>query len=231
MSEPEAIPWEKAGREQSRRLGRAGMVVDLERCIGCHACSVACKTEHSVPLGGFRTRVRYLERPDRPTLAFLPLLCMQCQDAPCLSACPTEALRRGSDGRVEIDQDRCCGNKACVAACPYQAIYIDPASGLADKCNFWTHRTEVGLDPACVAACPCDALRFGDLDDPGDPVSRYAEERRARPFKEEAGALPSVLYVGHEDWMEGAAHSGVQISREDRDICYEQPIGPPQEPR
>ncbi|MEM7350337.1 MAG: 4Fe-4S dicluster domain-containing protein [Acidobacteriota bacterium] len=222
MSELEEIPWENLSREQPAR-GRAGMVVDLERCIGCHACSVACKTEHSVPLGGFRTRVRYLERPDQPTLAFLPLLCMQCQDAPCLDACPTEALSRGADGRVEIDQDRCCGNKACIAACPYQAIYIN-GDGLADKCDFCTHRTDVGLDPACVAACPCDALRFGDLDDSEDPVSRYAEERSARPFKEDAGTRPSVLYVGHEDWMESAANCGIQISRDDRDIVYEQPI-------
>lgn len=225
MSESETMPWENVGPELRSTRSRAGMVVDLERCIGCHACSVACKSEHSVPLGGFRTRVRYLERPDRPTLAFLPLLCMQCRDAPCLDACPTEALSRGADGRVEIDQDRCCGNKACIAACPYQAIFINSATGIADKCNFCTHRTDVGLDPACVTACPCDALRFGDLDDPQDPVSRYAEQRGARPFKESAGTRPSVLYVGHEDWMEDAAKSGVQMSREDRDIVYEQPIG------
>ncbi len=214
------IPWEQIQpSEQPKR--RAGMVVDLQRCIGCHSCSVACKTEHSVPLGGFRTRVRYLERPDRPTLAFLPLLCMQCQDAPCLEACPTGALSQDEDGRVNLDKSLCCGNKACIAACPYQAIYIDEATGLADKCDFCTHRTDVGLDPACVSACPTDALRFGDLDDPEDPVARYAEQRGARAFKEEAGTRPNVLYVGHEAWMEDDAKSGIQVSPEDRDLVYE----------
>ena len=222
MSTTVEIPWEKVGqRGEAPAKQRAGMVVDLDRCIGCHSCSVACKTEHSVPLGGFRTRVRYLERPDRLTLAFLPLLCMQCQDAPCMKACPTEALSRGEDGRVEIDKSKCCGNKACIAACPYQAIYIDEATGTADKCDFCTHRTELGLDPACVSACPTEALRFGDLDDPEDPVARYAEERGAKAFKEEAGTLPSVVYVSHEKWMEEAAKSGIQISSEDRDLVYE----------
>ncbi len=220
MSDQSDVPWENIGQPQARQ--RAGMVVDLHRCIGCHACSVACKTEHSVPLGGFRTRVRYLERPDRPTIAFLPLLCMQCQDAPCLDACPTEAIQRDEDGRVQIDKERCCGNKACIAACPYQAIYIDEATGLADKCDFCTHRTEVGLDPACAAACPTEALRFGDLDDASDPVTRYAAERGARAFKEDAETRPSVLFVGHEEWMEESAKSGIQMSPDDDDIVYEQ---------
>ena len=214
------LPWENVGGKTAP-MKRAGMVVDLERCVGCHACSVACKTEHSVPLGGFRTRVRYLERPDRPTIAFLPLLCMQCQDAPCLDACPTEAIRRREDGRVDIDKSLCCGNKACIAACPYQAIYVDEASGTADKCDFCAHRTDLGLDPACVSSCPTEALRFGDLDDPEDPVASYARQRGARVFKEEAGTRPSVLYVGHDAWMESKAKSGVQVSPEDEDLVYE----------
>ncbi len=224
MSNPEdfEIPWEKVGQGGTvAPRKRSGMVVDLERCVGCHACSVSCKMEHSVPLGGFRTRVRYLEQPGRAALSFLPLLCMQCRDAPCLDACPTGAIGRLADGSVEIDKEACCGNKACIAACPYQAIYIDEATGTADKCNLCSHRTEVGLDPACVAACPTEALRFGDLDDPQDPVAVYAKERGAKPFKEKAGTLPSVLYVGHEEWMEEAASSGVQRSPEDREIVYE----------
>lgn len=220
MSE-KMLPWEQIGPEHRRDLGRAGMVVDLERCIGCHACSVSCKTEHGVPLGGFRTRVRWLERPDQPTMAFLPLLCMQCQDAPCLDACPTEALSKAEDGRVVIDEERCCGNKACIAACPYGAIYLDPQTDVADKCDFCTHRTEVGLDPACVNACPTTALRFGDLDDPDDPVARYAAEREAQPFKEDAGTRPSVLFVGLEKWMEDAARTGIQLTTYDDEVVYE----------
>lgn len=219
------LPWENVGSQAAEKRGRAGFVVDLRRCVGCHACSVSCKTEHAVPLGGFRTRVRYLERPGHTQLTFLPLLCMQCQDAPCLTACPTEAIRRGEDGRVLIDQERCCGNKACVAACPYGAIYIDPQDQVADKCDFCTQRTEVGLDPACTTVCPTEALRFGDLDDPDGDLARYAAEHGAQPFKEEAGTRPSVLFVGLEEWMEQAAHTGIQPSPDEREIIYDQEPG------
>lgn len=221
--EDDAVPpWEKpheTGADEGR--GRAGMVVDLDRCIGCHSCSVACKTENGVALGGFRTRVRYTERPDAQTLAFVPMLCMHCQDAPCLDACPTGALFRHQDGRVDVDHDACCGNKACIAACPYGAIYTDPTTGQADKCDLCSHRTEVGKDPACVDACPVDALRFGDLDDPEDPVTKYAEARGASAYKADAGTKPSVLYIGHEAWMEDKARS-VQLLPDDEDITYDQ---------
>lgn len=223
MSSLPPIPWE--GKKNKQRVldkKRAGMVVDLRRCIGCHACSVACKTENEVPLGGFRNRVRYLEHPEKDTLSFLPLLCMHCQDAPCLSACPTQAPTRLADGRVVIDQDKCCGMKACISACPYGAIYIDAQSGRADKCDLCTHRTSLDLEPACVASCPTDTLRYGDLGDPEDPVAKYAKEHNAKPFKEDAGTNPSILYVNHKDWMEQAVATGVQLSPDDDEIIYEQ---------
>ena len=217
------IPWERE-RNEERKLNkkRAGMVVDLRRCVGCHACSVSCKTENEVPLGGFRTRVRYLEHPMKETLSFLPLLCMHCQDAPCLKACPTEAVIRLNDARVVIDQDKCCGMKACMAACPYGAIYIDAKSGHADKCDMCTHRASLNMEPACVASCPTQTLRFGDLDDPNDPVAQYAKKHNAKSFKADAGTEPSVLYIALEPWMEQAAATGVQLSPKDDEIIYEQ---------
>lgn len=217
------VPWEGVNeRERALPMKKAGMVVDLRRCIGCHGCSVSCKTEHSVPLGEFRTRVRYLPRPDRPQLSFLPLLCMHCQDAPCLDACPTEAVVRLEDGRVTIDQDRCCGNKACVSACPYGAIAINEATGLADKCDLCTNRTSMGMEPSCVDACPTEALRFGDLGDPKSAIAKYAREHKASAFKPDANTDPVVLYVGNEPWMEKAAASGVQLAPGDDEIVYEQ---------
>ncbi len=223
MTDLPPIPWEtERSKERTLSKKRAGMVVDLRRCIGCHACSVSCKAENGVPLGGFRTRVRYLEQPTKETLSFLPLLCMHCQDAPCLEACPTQAVTRLNDERVIIDQDKCCGIKACISACPYGAIYIDPKSGLADKCDMCTHRTSLNMDPACVASCPTQTLRFGDLDDPNDPVTQYAKAHNAKPFKADAGTQPSVLYIEHEPWMEQAAATGVQLSLKDDEIIYEQ---------
>ena len=218
--EIEALPWAVPGESTPRE--RAGMVVDLRRCIGCHACSVACKTEHDVALGIFRTRVRYLERPGRNQLSFLPLLCMHCQDAPCIPACPHDAIGRGEDGRVTIDEASCEGDRCCMDACPYGAIGTDPQTGIAEKCDLCTNRTEVGLDPACVNACPTDVLRFGDLDDENDPVTRLAAEHAATPLKEHAGTRPSVLYIGLERWMDKKRPSGVQLAPGESELIYTQ---------
>lgn len=227
MSDLPPVPWEGTkSKQRSLDMKRAGMVIDLRRCIGCHACSVACKTENDVPLGNFRNRVRYLEQPKVETLSFLPVLCMHCQDAPCLDACPTEAPTRLEDGRVVINQDKCCGMKACISACPYGAIYIDAESGQADKCDLCAHRTSLDLEPACVASCPTDTLRYGDLENPEDPVAKYAKEHNAKPFKEDAGTKPSILYIKHEKWMEQAASNGVQLSPDDNEIIYEQNVRP-----
>lgn len=201
-------------------MKRAGMVIDLRRCIGCHGCSISCKTEHDVPLGNFRTRVHYAPRPDRPQIAFVPMLCMQCEDAPCMPACPTSALEKLSDGRVVVDDEACNGTKACVGACPYDAIAIHPQTNKAEKCDFCEHRSAVGMDPACVESCPTKALRFGDLDDENDPVALFAKAHGAKAYKEAAGTKPSVLYIGHEEWMETSAR-GVQRSDDEAGIVYE----------
>lgn len=221
---PELLPWEKVGPEFKTVRKRAGMLIDLRRCVGCHACTVSCKTENEVPLGGFRMRVRYLERPevDRATIAFAPLICMHCQDAPCLKACPSKAITRGEDGRVKIDEGKCDREEECITACPYGAIFINEEKEVAEKCDFCEHRTDVGLDPACVSSCPSEALQFGDFDDPDDPVTKIAAEAGALEWKADEGTKPSVLYIGHEPWMEEKANTGVQLSEDDKDVTYEQ---------
>lgn len=222
MSEMEVLPWEKVGPKYRLDYQRAGMLVDLDRCIGCHSCSVSCKTENEVPLGNFRMRVRYLEKPEDKQLAFAPLICMHCADAPCLKACPSKAIRREKDGRVYVDEGRCDLEQECVEACPHGAISINEEKEVAEKCDFCQHRTENGLEPACVSNCPTDALVFGDLDDPGSRISRLAEKKKAKAWKEEAGTDPSVLYVSHERWMEKKANTGVQLDPMDEDVTYEQ---------
>lgn len=219
----EILPWEKVGPTYRKAYQKAAILVDLQRCTGCHACSVACKTENDVPLGDFRMRVRYLEQPEEKNqLSFVPLICMQCEDAPCLNVCPTSAIGRLTDGRVVIDDEKCCGNKACLTACPYGAIFINEATQKAEKCDLCTHRTEVGLNPACVDACPTEALKFYDLGDPEDPVTQLVKERKAKAWKEESETKPSVLYLGHEAWMEAKANLGVRLSDKDEDPIYEQ---------
>lgn len=221
------LPWEDLGPHRALKYKRAGMLINRDRCVGCHACSVACKTEHDVQLGGFRIRTHYLDAPERPVHGFLPMLCMHCQDAPCMDACPNDAIVRRDDGRVEIEKSDCEMDTRCVKACPYGAIHIDRQQQKADKCNFCVPRTSVGLQPACVEACPTGTLLFGDLDNPDDPVAKLAAARSAKAMKPEAGTRPSVVYAGLEPWME-KANPTVQLAAGESGVIYEQGAAPPE---
>ena len=158
------------------------MALDIERCIGCHACSVACKVENSVPLGRFRTKVYYLDEGQFPKVKrhFLPTLCMQCEDTPCLKACDRTAIIKGADGIVRVDPDRCEHVGACEATCPYGAIGCDE-NDIADKCDFCSHRLDAGMEPACVETCPAEVFHFGDANDPASPYSRFVASSKGAP--------------------------------------------------
>ena len=177
---------------------RYGFVIDHRRCIGCHACTVACKEENRVPLGAFRTWVKYVERGTFPDTQryFSVLRCNHCDDAPCVTICPTVALYRRPDGIVDFDGRRCIGCKSCMQACPYDALYIDPNTNTAAKCNYCAHRIEVGLEPACVIVCPEQAIIAGDLDDPRTPIARLVAREQVDVRKPEQGTRPKVFYVG-----------------------------------
>jgi tetrathionate reductase subunit B len=196
------LPWTLKPQADIKPPEKVGMVIDLRRCVGCHACAVSCKTEHAVPLGSFRNRTQVVQRPDSLKLSFVPMICMHCEDAPCLNACPSTAITRELDGRVLVDEVRCDGNQECVGACPYGAIFFHPDKQVASKCNLCEHRTEVGMPPACVEVCPTDALRFGDLADPADPLVALHANESARPMKPEAKTQPRVVYMGLEPWMD-----------------------------
>ncbi|MFD0855284.1 4Fe-4S dicluster domain-containing protein [Actinomadura adrarensis] len=198
-------------------MTRLGMLIDLNTCIGCHACSVACKAEFDVPLGAFRDTVKYVEEGTYPqvTRHFIPVLCNQCEDAPCLNACPTGAVVRLEDGEVMIDEGDCNLNRFCMSACPYGAIYVDEDKGAAQKCTFCNHRTAEGRQPACVDACPTDCRIFGDLDDPDSAIAKKAAANRTRVWKEEEGTRPRVLYVDPRNALGLIADDGVQVSTED----------------
>ena len=170
-------------------------------CIGCHACTVACKTEHAVPLGVNRTWVKYIEKGTWPdTRRFFSVMrCNHCTDAPCVEICPTSALFIRKDGIVDFDTARCIGCKSCMQACPYDALYIDPDENTAQKCNYCVHRVEVGLEPACVVVCPEHAIIAGDLDNPESEIAPYRRQRagvrpgtraehRAQPILQGCGA-------------------------------------------
>ncbi len=180
---------------------RYGFVIDQTKCIGCHACTVACKTEHDVPLGVNRTWVKYVEKGVWPdTNRFFSIMrCNHCTDAPCVSICPTTALFRRDDGIVDFDTSRCIGCKACMQACPYDALYIDPDDNTAQKCNYCVHRVEVGIEPACVVVCPVEAIIAGDLDNPANQIAKMVATEQLTQRSLEQGTKPNLWYKGADE--------------------------------
>jgi Fe-S-cluster-containing dehydrogenase component/formate-dependent nitrite reductase membrane component NrfD len=172
-------------------------LIDNRRCIGCHACSVACKAEHEVPLGVARTWVKYVEKGEFPETrrSFTVTRCNHCDDAPCIEICPTTALFKRHDGIVDFDPRRCIGCKACMQGCPYDALYIDPQTETAAKCNFCAHRVEVGLEPPCVTVCPTQAIVAGDLDDKSSKLVQLTSRMPLQVRKPEKGTKPKVFYI------------------------------------
>ena len=174
-----------------------GFVIDNRKCIGCHACTVACKSEHQVPIGVNRTWVKYIEKGTFPDTrrVFNVMRCNHCEEAPCVEICPVGALFFREDGIVDFNNERCIGCKSCTQACPYNSIYIDPDTNTAAKCNFCAHRVDVGLNPACVNVCPEQAIIAGDLDNPESEISRLMARQQVQARKVEKGTVPKLYYI------------------------------------
>ena len=179
-----------------------GLVIDQERCIGCEACTVACKNENQGGSGFIRVVKQQAGRRDLPAgtfpdlrMTFLPLVCNHCERAPCTAACPVEAIAARKDGVVVLDRDACDGCRACVEVCPYGAIAFDEKNAVAEKCNLCVHRIESGLAPFCAVCCEGQAIFFGDLNDPGNAAGRLARSGNTFVLKPEEGTGPSVRYL------------------------------------
>ncbi|NUO81973.1 4Fe-4S binding protein, partial [candidate division KSB1 bacterium] len=174
-----------------------GFIIDNRKCIGCHACTVACKAEHDVPIGVNRTWVKYIEKGEFPYTRrlFSVLRCNHCEDAPCVEICPVTALYKRSDGIVDFDNRRCIGCKGCMQACPYDALYIDPETHTAAKCNYCAHRVDIGLEPACVNVCPEHAIISGNLDNPLSEISQLLAREQVTARKVEKGTRPKLFYI------------------------------------
>jgi Fe-S-cluster-containing dehydrogenase component/formate-dependent nitrite reductase membrane component NrfD len=173
-------------------------VIDQTRCIGCHACTTACKSENLVPLSVTRTYVKHVDVGVFPQArrAHQVTRCNQCAHAPCVTACPTTAMFKRVDGIVDFDKSICIGCKACMAACPYDAIFINPEDHSAEKCNFCAHRIDVGLEPACVVVCPTQAILIGDLNDTESYVAQIVNREPVAVRRPEKDTLPKLFYKG-----------------------------------
>ncbi|MXZ73700.1 MAG: 4Fe-4S ferredoxin [Gemmatimonadetes bacterium] len=178
-----------------------GFIIDNRKCIGCHACTVACKAEHEVPLGVNRTWVKYIEKGTYPNTArhFSVMRCNHCEDAPCVEICPVTALYTRKDGIVDFDPRRCIGCKGCMQACPYDALYIDPDTHTAAKCNYCAHRVDIGLEPACVNVCPEHAIISGDMDDGSTEISQLLAKEQVTVRKIEKDTKPRLYYIDGDE--------------------------------
>lgn len=185
-----------------------GMLIDARRCIGCHSCTVACKAEHDVPTGVNRTWVEYVEKGEFPNVArsFLPRICNHCSVPQCVAVCPTGATyKRPEDGVVIIDSGICIGCKYCIQACPYDARFLNPHTGFADKCDFCLHRVSKGLVPSCVETCIGGARIFGDVSDADSTISKLIAKNPVAVLRREMGTLPNVYYIGADTTDESDA--------------------------
>ena len=200
---------------------KLGLVIDLDTCVGCHACVTACKgwnTENygaplsdtdaygSDPVGTFLNRIHSYEvQPSgggcSQTVHF-PKSCLHCEDAPCVTVCPTGAsYKRQEDGIVLVNEDHCIGCGLCAWACPYGAREMDLAAGVMKKCTLCVDRIynenlpEEDRVPACVRTCPAGARHFGDLGDPDSDVSKLVEARGGIDLMPEQGTKPVNKYL------------------------------------
>lgn len=214
---------------------KLGLVIDLDTCVGCHACVVSCKqwntsgtlgalTDYDPygkePNGVAFNRVRSYEVDEYPNnkTVNMPMSCMHCETAECVTVCPTGAsFKREEDGIVLVDQDKCMGCNLCSWACPYGARELDQASGTMKKCTLCVDRiydtelSEAERQPACVLTCPTRARHFGDFDDPDSNVSVLVRERNGLQSMPELGYNPVNHYLPPRPKPNAPAHNGGQL--------------------
>jgi Fe-S-cluster-containing dehydrogenase component len=186
-------------------MANYGMAFDYKLCINCHACEVACKEENGVDLGAKNHRLWIQEDAlvkgdfwdlDKSEVTFMQIQCQECQEAPCLKACPQEAIYVDENKIVRLHKEKCALTRACMTACPYDARYVDEKNQVTDKCIFCadTRLARGETTTACQITCPAKLRYFGDLDDPNSEISKVLKEKEHFTLKPEAGTKPKLFY-------------------------------------
>ncbi|TMN22226.1 4Fe-4S dicluster domain-containing protein [Lentibacillus cibarius] len=206
-------------------MSKMGMVIDLNRCIGCQTCVMACKVQNNVPDGMLWNRVLTMTEDEEvdgvegtyPYVSkqYVPVSCQHCENAPCVKVCPVEATYKDENGRVLIDYDRCIGCRYCMAACPYNVRVFrweeavqhpnfkfgdgrvpERKVGIVEKCTMCKELTDDGQEPRCVQCCPAEARIFGDLDDPDSKINTLIRDKNGEVLLKDKGTKPQVYYLG-----------------------------------
>ncbi|MBT2637048.1 4Fe-4S dicluster domain-containing protein [Bacillus sp. ISL-39] len=177
-------------------MARYGMVIDTRKCVGCYACRVSCQMQNELPV-----EESYIKFYEKETGVFpnvkneiIPVQCQHCEDAPCVSVCPTKATYTTDEGVVLVDAEKCIGCKYCMVACHYGARTQDHNTGVVEKCRFCAELVAEGKQPACVSTCISSARIFGDLDDPNSEVSKAIVKMNAQPLRQDLGKT-KIYYV------------------------------------
>jgi len=185
-------------------MANYGMAFDYKLCINCHACEVACKEENGIDLGANNHRLWIDEKFDEEKdffdlskVTFMQHQCQECQDAPCMKACPNDAIYRDDNGIVRLHKDKCDLTLSCMNACPYGARYVDKKNHITDKCIFCadTRLARGETTTACQITCPAKVRIFGDLDDENSEISTILRERKYFQLKEEFSTKPKLFYL------------------------------------
>ncbi len=209
-------------------MGKKTFLIDVDKCTGCKLCMIVCKDEHvessyspwtkpQPDTGQFWMDVKSLERGRVPRvrMSYLPVLCQHCENAPCVKACPDDAIKTREDGLVWIDPAACTNCGLCQPACPYDVIYMNDELGIAQKCTGCTHRVDEGALPRCADVCPHEAIVFGDEQD-GTTHEVYHPEYRAEPRVHWKG-LPKpwiagiVIDADSDEVMSGVSVTSVDL--------------------
>jgi formate dehydrogenase iron-sulfur subunit len=174
-----------------------GILIDVDECIGCHACEVACKNSHEFPKEIMVQRVVSIEEGRFPSVKALhsPVeRCMHCLDPACVSACPFGAMTKTEQGPVVINHEKCTGCQLCVKACPWNIPKFSVEAKKVYKCDFCYSRLKDGLSPACVEVCPVEALKFGDREE----LLKEAKARKKYIYGEVEVGGTSLIYASNE---------------------------------